>query len=176
MSFKSKTVRGVSLFVICVLALGAYGVWTLAQAQEAPAEAKYIGAAKCKMCHMKGDMYKSWEESKHAKAWEALLPEEQTKEECVKCHVTGFGQATGYKVGDEATKNLTGVQCEACHGPGSEHAAAAAKKSSDEAAFEKSKQAMKDHITKTPVCIGCHNPHKNFKAEAEKMRAGGAAK
>lgn len=71
---------------------------------------KYIGDGKCKMCHMK--QYKSWQQTKHAKAFDALKPEEQQKEECVQCHVTG------YKETEELLKN---VQCEACHGPGSDY-------------------------------------------------------
>lgn len=70
------------------------------------AEAEYIGAAKCKMCHKVE--FASWEGLAHAKAFDRLKPEEQT-EECLSCH------ATGGKV------ELPGVQCEACHGPGSDY-------------------------------------------------------
>ena len=39
---------------------------------------------------------------------------------CIGCHVVGFNQPGGYK--DQAsTANLTGVQCESCHGMGSTH-------------------------------------------------------
>jgi hypothetical protein len=65
---------------------------------------EYIGAAKCKMCHKVS--YASWAETPHAKAFDKLKPEEQSKAECLKCHATG----------DSA--ELPGVQCEACHGAG----------------------------------------------------------
>lgn len=73
-------------------------------------EHKYIGDTKCKMCHSK--QFKSWETTPHAKAWAALKPEEQKKDECAICH------STGYKKSEEL---LTNVQCEACHGPGSDY-------------------------------------------------------
>jgi hypothetical protein len=40
--------------------------------------------------------------------------------ECVSCHVTGFGQANGYVTGS-TRPDLRNVQCEACHGPGTDH-------------------------------------------------------
>ena len=75
-------------------------------------EYQYIGAKKCKMCHKKDGTHPSWLETKHAKAWESLDEKAQKDEKCVTCHSTG----TTAK-GDL----LTGVQCEACHGPGSDY-------------------------------------------------------
>ncbi len=69
---------------------------------------KYVGAKKCKTCHKA--QHSSWLETKHAKAYDVLSVEEKKKPECVGCHVTG------------TTKKdvlLEGIQCEACHGPGS---------------------------------------------------------
>jgi len=80
---------------IAVVALAAAGVGA----------ADYIGAAKCKMCHKL--QYDSWAGLAHAKAFDVLKPEEQADAKCLKCHATG-GKA-----------DLPGVQCEACHGPGS---------------------------------------------------------
>ena len=42
-------------------------------------------------------------------------------EGCLKCHTTGFGKPGGFKSIAE-TSNLANVQCEGCHGPGSEYA------------------------------------------------------
>ena len=68
--------------------------------------ANYVGAAKCKMCHQ--IQFKSWETTKHAKAFDALKGAEQTNAKCVKCHTTG-------------SADIKGVQCEACHGAGSDY-------------------------------------------------------
>ncbi|NWG14420.1 MAG: hypothetical protein HXY20_12890 [Acidobacteria bacterium] len=97
----------------------------------------YIGADKCRICHKVE--HTSWAKTKHAKAMESLKPEEQKKPECIQCHTTG-------------TKNeLPGVQCEACHGPGSDY---------------KTMSIMKDRqkaiaagliIPSEKGCVGCHN-------------------
>jgi len=107
----------------------------------AAAEPDYISAAKCKMCHKVS--YASWEASAHAKAFDKLKPEEAADPECLKCH------ATGNKA------ELPGVQCESCHGPGSDY---------------KSMKVMKDHdasvaagmiVPTEATCKGCHEnaPH-----------------
>lgn len=87
-------------------------------------QAKYVGSEKCKKCHE--DAYKVWAGTPHAHAYETLATKpkrptlRQYDGECVVCHVTGFGNQTGFT--DEArTPHLKNVGCEACHGPGSEH-------------------------------------------------------
>jgi nitrate/TMAO reductase-like tetraheme cytochrome c subunit len=113
-----------------------FGVLTLTVA--APT---YIGVDKCKICHKVE--HESWLKLPHAKAFERLKPEEQSTPECLKCHATG------------ASKALPGVQCEACHGPGSDY---------------KSIQVMKDRaksiaaglvVPDRATCEGCHTqaPH-----------------
>lgn len=90
---------------------------------------KYIGTFKCKMCHngeLKGKIYDKWASTAHAKAYQALASEQaktiaknmgiedaQKSEKCLKCHVTGYKQATADRYAIEE-----GVTCEACHGPG----------------------------------------------------------
>jgi len=74
------------------------------------ADHQYVGDAKCKMCHSK--QFKSWETTKHAKAYEALKEADLKKDECVGCHTTGYKKSTDL---------LKGVQCEACHGAGSDY-------------------------------------------------------
>ena len=108
----------------------------------------YMGAEKCgKLCHK--IEYNSWLTTKHAKAFSALSPADQAKSECVQCHITG------------GTKSLPGVQCELCHGPGSEYKSLTIMKSR-----EKSLAAGLILPTEK-VCLGCHNsksPHfKGFK-------------
>jgi hypothetical protein len=100
----------------------------------------YVGSKACKKCHIK--LYKSWEKTTSAKAFESLKPgnaaeakkkhnldpeKDYTKDEsCLKCHTTGYGKPGGYTIPDPAdakavkqAKTLEGSGCESCHGPGS---------------------------------------------------------
>ncbi len=119
--------------------------------------ATYLGAAKCKMCHMK--QYKAWEKMKHSKNFASLVGPEKKNPECLKCHTTGFGVG-GYDVSKSAAENkkFENVQCESCHGPGSKH-------------FKAPKAQRKSTIEmKTTACANCHNPHRKFGAEAKAKR------
>ena len=89
--------------------------------------AKYVGEKSCKKCHLK--QHRGWKKMAHAKAWEQLPakyhdPAQKDDEgrSCISCHVTGFGKGDldGF-VDAEKSAHLMGVQCEACHGPGSKH-------------------------------------------------------
>ena len=98
-----------------------------------PAGREYVGAKKCKACHLK--QYKSWEQTKMATSFENLKPgmKEEAKKKagldpgkdytqdtnCVRCHTTGYGKG-GY-VSMDKTPNLANVQCESCHGPGGDY-------------------------------------------------------
>lgn len=122
----------------------------------------YVGAATCKMCHKgeaKSMVYEKWEKSGHANATAVLKDQKDVSDKCYKCHATGFGAATGYKAGSEAGEKLAGVQCEACHGPGSDY---------------KKMNVMKDKnlsaaagliMPKPEACAACHNNshHKDLK-------------
>jgi len=103
------------------------------------ADHTYIGAKKCKMCHKV--QHKSWLETTHAKATDSAKAstDREFSADCLECHA-----ATN---SDEA---LAGVQCEACHGPGSDY---------------KGMKLMKDHdaavaaglvIPTQAVCDTCH--------------------
>jgi hypothetical protein len=150
---------------------------------------EYVGSQKCKSCHKskkKGAQYKVWEESSHAKAFDALLSPEAlaiAKErnlslppsespECLECHTVGFGKG-GYEVmsaefwnaspDDKAAKRaikrmngLKNVGCEMCHGAGSGYQ----KKKIMVGIYSDSLKA-EDYglITNTPeeTCLKCHN-------------------
>jgi len=106
----------------------------LLAASVAAAPPSYVGAKKCRACHIK--QFQSWEKTKMAHAFELLRPgaaaaakkkanlepqKDYTHDQkCVGCHTTGFGQPGGF-VSLEQTPGLVGVQCESCHGPGSEY-------------------------------------------------------
>ena len=84
----------------------------------------------------------------HAHAWKTLVDVgKQADYKCVGCHVTGYGEIGGSSLG--FTKKLENVQCETCHGPGSEHVAA---KGLEEP------PAIQRH-TPSPICTNCHNEH-----------------
>lgn len=106
---------------------------------QSPADATYVGHENCKMCH--SDQHKKWLTSKHARAFELLAATDKAADpECLPCHSTGFGKEGGFAPG-ATDPDLRGVQCEACHGPGSKH------------------NGNKEKITRTPpatVCTKCH--------------------
>jgi len=83
-------------------------------------ENPYLGdnAKKCGMCHQ--EQVAAWLEWPMASSWDKLSAEEQQDENCISCHVTGYGQPGGW-VSFEETPQLVGIQCEACHGPGALH-------------------------------------------------------
>ena len=117
---------------------------------EPPKDATYIGQKKCRICHFR--QFLKWKKSKHAKTWQTLSKEDKTRPECIVCHVTGYKEPSGY-VSEEKTPHLTGVHCEACHGPGSVHAEVAKE--------EESEEKIDALIIKTPTtCAKCHKPHK----------------
>jgi len=122
---------------------------------EAPKNA-YVGDVekKCMMCHKA--QVTAWKAWPMAKSWDKLSDEEKKKDDCIKCHVTGYGQEGGW-VSIEKTPNLVGVSCEACHGPAGEHM----KIPMADKEKRKASMAVPDEAT----CLKCHidkgNP--NFK-------------
>jgi hypothetical protein len=88
-----------------------------------------IGAEKCKLCHRQ--IYESWTATPHAAAASGL------EERCLPCHATG-------------EKSLPGVQCEACHGPGSDY-------SQPEVMIDPEKASMAGLVRPSiVVCERCH--------------------
>jgi hypothetical protein len=98
-------------------------------------KAQYVGIDGCKVCHM--PHFESWETTRMSRAFDLLKPGQRVEakrkagldpdrdysadEQCVRCHVTGFGQPGGF-VSRESTPEMANVQCEMCHGPGSIYA------------------------------------------------------
>lgn len=125
---------------------------------------KYIGSAKCKMCHMKpdkGDQYNIWLKSPHANAMKALSTDEakkiaaekgiadpSTDAACIKCHST-VGHIDAKLVA--GIKITEGVSCESCHGPGSMYKGASVMRSR-ELALKKGMILPTEEVCKT-----CHN-------------------
>ena len=134
--------------------------------------ATYVGAAKCKKCHMK--QHRSWRKMAHKKAWDVLKDEHKKPDAkddqgrvCMSCHVTGWGEkARGGFADPESSKHLLGVQCEVCHGPGSKHATAG-KKVLDEKRKKFNEGEAKFITRASGRCADCHNPHINHKKYAK---------
>jgi len=131
---------------------------------------QYVGALKCKACHLSpasGAQFKIWQESAHAKAYEVLatpaakevakkagLSEDPQKSpKCLECHVTAYdapptAKAATYKMEE-------GVTCEACHGPGSEYW----KMTTMKAIFERKVKGEEVGLVLPTEkgCTACHN-------------------
>jgi len=135
--------RNLSLLVLFIFLLSVAGVAHADEAAKPDTPAHdYVGAKKCKICHKKDGIFDDWASTKHATAFDSLSTEDQKNEALHKYYTTG----TTAK--DEL---LTGVQCEACHGPGSDY---------------KKKKVMENRelaITKglnipdEKTCLKCHN-------------------
>jgi len=127
---------------------------------------KYIGVKACGLCHKtekQGKQLGIWEASKHSKAYKTLESEEAQKiakekglkkpanesPECLKCHVTGYGQDASLFEPKFDMKD--GVQCEACHGPGSDYKTMAVMKDRAKAV------AAGLIIGDEKLCKTCHN-------------------
>jgi hypothetical protein len=126
----------------------------LAPTPPAAGEAGYVGVEACSKCHESQRAF--WNSTSHAAAYATLsVQHKEFNLDCVSCHVTGYGKPGGTTV--THVENLTAVQCEVCHGPGSKHVAAPKEKG----------------LTKMPspaFCASeCHHPphvHPGWSAEA----------
>lgn len=93
-------------------------------------ELAFVGAAACVDCHENAAAF--WARTKHARAYQTLVTvEKQFSLDCIRCHVTGWQQPGGVCRIDRTQFGGPGidgkgvgrrdVQCEDCHGPGSDH-------------------------------------------------------
>jgi len=139
-------------------------------------DAKYIGAAKCKMCHNKaekGEQYNKWANSKHSKAMASLKGDEAKNPKCLKCHSTAASVDQGLIASITVEE---GVSCESCHGPGSLYKVATTMKDM--------KLAMSKGMImpEEKVCKKCHNEGSpnykgfNYKEYAAKIAHGDPTK
>lgn len=106
--------------------------------------ASFVGDRACVPCHEPEMAF--WKKTVHARAWKTLVVGAKDKhDECVSCHVTGYGEVGGSALG--FTKKLESVQCESCHGPGSLHVTA-------EGLEEPPAVKL---ATPKSTCVRCHN-------------------
>lgn len=119
------------------------------KAQENPD--RYLGAELCIRCHQSEG--EQWKTTSHSVAWKTLTDGgNDTKPECISCHVVGYRRPGGFQAAPDAAK-LANVQCESCHGMGTQHEAFA-----------------NPHKTVTEqVCQECHqgenDPHWSWSAK-----------
>lgn len=148
----------------------------------------YVGAKKCKACHLKE--FNSWSETRMAKSFELLQPgvsadaKKKAKLDpnknytadpvCLACHTTGYGKPGGF-VSLASTPDLVGVQCEICHGPGGTYIQKE-NMSLTNKEYKKAnlvKLGLVGEITKSQ-CESCHNAKspffKEFKFEERKTK------
>jgi hypothetical protein len=103
-----------------------------------PSVDHFVGSEVCQRCHQ--PEYQQWLTTGHAKAWETLVEvKKESTPDCIPCHVVGYKQPGGFQTGDDAAK-LADVQCENCHGMGTQHEAM---------------PAQAQQITEA-TCITCH--------------------
>lgn len=129
---------------------------------------KYVGVSKCVTCHKtdaQGKQQSIWENSKHSKAWKTLETPEADKiaadkgfstpaketPQCIKCHV--LGKDINPAELEDSFDKTQGVQCESCHGPGSEYKAMSIMKDKQKSI----ENGLTVHANNESDCTGCHN-------------------
>ncbi len=96
---------------------------TLASAENNPDH--FVGAAMCERCH-KAEA-EQWRTTAHARAWQTLVDNKKDADpDCIQCHVVGFRKPGGF-VSAALSPTMANVQCESCHGVGTQHEAFKAK-------------------------------------------------
>ena len=150
-----------------ISAVAAAGMLLLVGAQASAAEHKYVGVQDCARCHKKeliGDQYGVWKKADHSKAFETLKGDKAKKiakekglsvppseaDECVKCHATAHGLQKAQLM-KKPLKLEDGVQCESCHGPGSDY------RKKKTMADEKKAKAAGLMLPDEKTCTTCHN-------------------
>lgn len=120
------------------IAIAASAVLVLARGGAATEEKEpvYVGARACAACHegkAAGSQFSRWLLSKHSKAWAALSKPEaaaiaklsgvpgdpKRSQNCLGCHATASDEEPWRR--DPTFAIEDGIQCERCHGPGSEY-------------------------------------------------------
>jgi 2',3'-cyclic-nucleotide 2'-phosphodiesterase (5'-nucleotidase family) len=108
-----------------------------------PYAGRYLGLGTCQSCHV--EEFAVYTGTRHARAYATLSSQFVHRDtNCVGCHVTGFGEAGGFSgVRMRGTSvDLIDVQCEACHGPGRDHA-----------------RDGSYRATAIQSCVRCHTPN-----------------
>jgi YVTN family beta-propeller protein len=137
---------------------------TLDSPNLAGAGSRYVGSLVCGECHSENSSYHEygqWRFSQHAQAYAVLGTEEarqiagkigitepQKSDQCLNCHTTGAGESADRF--SDSFDFAQGVQCESCHGAGSEYISEAVMRDS----LAASKAGLQQINEK--VCRECH--------------------
>ncbi len=91
----------------------------LANAESSPDH--YVGEAVCERCHK--SEADQWRTTAHSRAWKTLVDNKKDADpECETCHVVGFQKPGGFQTA-QLSPAMSNVQCENCHGMGTQHEA-----------------------------------------------------
>ncbi|MHC4330970.1 MAG: YncE family protein, partial [Planctomycetota bacterium] len=150
------------LIILAIAAACSAVAWAQGSSQKHPV---YVGAKVCAACHQgkgMGHQFSRWLASRHAGAYAVLakpqakqiaelsgIPQEpQESATCLGCHATGAHAEEWEK--DETFFTVDGVQCEKCHGPGSEYI--------DASIMTDREAAVKAGLIMPTArdCLGCH--------------------
>ena len=115
----------------------------------------FLGAELCIRCH--ADEGAQWKTTAHSLAWRTLVNvKKDATPDCIPCHVVGYKQPGGFQTDTDSTR-LANVQCENCHGMGTQHDA-----------FSQSPKKVT-----AATCITCHHgendPEFNYDVKLPKI-------
>jgi hypothetical protein len=160
-------------------------------------DAEFVGAGKCKKCHLPA--FKSWEKLKHAHAMDTLKPGNATEakakfkldpnkdyskdETCLPCHTTGYGKPGGFALatdegGAKKMEAMANVGCESCHGAGGKYLDLHDEIMKSKRKYKQEEMRAAGSVIPTAeVCMTCHNeksptfdPAKKFDFESMKEK------
>ena len=134
----------------------------------------YVGHQSCSDCHETATHV--WRKSNHSKAWQSLQetakPARDFDPECIACHVVGWNTTEllpfkGGFLSEKETPRLTSISCEACHGPGENHARAEAGSNATlQGNLRKALRLSVEGGMAKKHCLTCHDgnnsPHFDF--------------
>lgn len=119
------------------------------------AGARYVGAEVCRLCHstayndemMTAHFNTMVDDPDDPFDFISIWEEDGSPEFCLRCHTTGWDESLDNGGADEPgrLKLMSGVKCEVCHGPGSEHVEGGGDVTKIEVRYE------------SELCGSCHN-------------------
>ncbi len=131
-------------FALVILLLVMVGIELELPAPAGAERSDFVGADLCGKCHP--EIFAAWQKSAHARASESLGRRVSSRR-CLTCHSTGEAPA--------GRPFFSGVECEACHGPGGGY-------SPDDIMRNRtlaSDFGLRDLSTpeaRAALCLGCH--------------------